>query len=136
MSFTLCPRSQRNLVGVKPELVRVVELAARQMPPELRFVVTEGVRTEVRQAQLLKAGASRTMNSRHLTGDAVDVAAQIDSNADGLWEVRWDWPLYERIAVAMKAAAIELGVNLTWGGSWPKFKDGPHFELTRKKVQA
>lgn len=136
MSFTLDQRSVRNLEGVKSDLVKVVYAAAAAMPPELRFVVTEGVRTEVRQAQLLKAGASRTMRSRHLTGDAVDVAAQIDSDGDGRWEVRWDWPLYARIAAVFKAEAEKLKVDITWGGDWVSFRDGPHFELTRKKVQA
>ena len=44
-------------------------------------------------------------------------------------QVRWDWPLYERLAVAMKMAAQEVGVPLEWGGDWRSFKDGPHFQL-------
>jgi peptidoglycan L-alanyl-D-glutamate endopeptidase CwlK len=89
------------------------------------FIVTEGVRTLERQRELVKVGASRTMDSRHLTGHAVDLAAMVGS------EVRWDWPLYHHIASAMKLAAGELNVPLTWGGDWSSFKDGPHFELPR-----
>ena len=116
-------RSERNLVGVHPDLVKVVRLAAKKGG----FIITEGLRTKARQAQLVKAGASRTMNSRHITGHAVDVAAVVNG------EVRWDWSLYPLIAKEMKAAAAELKVPIIWGGDWRSFKDGPHFELDRRK---
>ena len=115
-------RSERNLIGVHPDLVKVIRRAAKAGG----FIVTEGLRTKARQAQLVKAGASRTMNSRHITGHAIDVAALVNG------EVRWDWPLYAAIAKAVKAAAKDLGVPIIWGGDWPKFRDGPHFELDRK----
>lgn len=116
-------RSERNLKGVHPDLVRVVRRAAKKAS----FIVTEGLRTQARQRQLVEAGASRTMNSRHLTGHAVDVAALVGG------KVRWDWPLYAAIAREMKQAAADLGVPLVWGGDWRTFKDGPHFELDRSK---
>ena len=119
----LNPRSERNLQGVHKDLVSVVRLAGKRAD----FIVTEGLRTVARQKQLVAAGASQTMNSRHLTGHAVDVAALVDG------DVRWDWPLYARIADEMKAAAKELGVPIIWGGDWKSLKDGPHFELDRKK---
>jgi peptidoglycan L-alanyl-D-glutamate endopeptidase CwlK len=87
------------------------------------FVVTEGVRTRERQVQLVAAGASTTMRSRHLTGHAVDLAVMV-----GL-EIRWDWPLYHQLADVVKAAAQELQVPIEWGGDWTSFKDGPHFQL-------
>jgi peptidoglycan L-alanyl-D-glutamate endopeptidase CwlK len=119
----LSPRSERNLQGVHKDLVRVVRFAGKRAD----FIVTEGLRTVARQKQLVAAGASQTMNSRHLTGHAIDVAALVDG------KVRWDWPLYARIAEEMKAAAKELGVPIIWGGDWKSLKDGPHFELDRKK---
>ncbi len=79
-----------------------------------------------RQEQLVANGASRTMNSRHLTGHAIDVAPIIGG------QVRWDWPPFHDIAAAMKKAAAEEGVAITWGGDWRSFKDGPHFELDRR----
>ena len=93
---------------------------------DVEFVVTEGLRSMKRQRQLMAAGATRTLNSRHITGHAIDLAAIVDG------EVRWDWPLYDLISKAMLAAAKELGVPVIWGGSWRSFKDGPHFELDRK----
>lgn len=120
--MNLDERSEKNLVGVHPDLVRVVRKAFEISP--IPFVVTEGVRTKERQAQLVAAKASWTMNSRHLTGHAVDLAAKVDG------EIRWDWPLYDRLAAVMKAAATGEKVPITWGGDW-KVRDGPHFELPR-----
>lgn len=125
MTFKLGKRSQERLVGVHPDLVRVVEHAITRT--EVDFVVLEGLRTPERQKALLAAGASMTMNSRHITGHAVDLAALIDG------EVRWDWPLYPRLAIAMKAAAKALNVPIGWGGDWRRLRDGPHFELPRKE---
>jgi peptidoglycan L-alanyl-D-glutamate endopeptidase CwlK len=70
------------------------------------------------------------MRSRHLTGHAVDLGALIGG------QVRWDWPLYYKIADAMKRAAKELGIPIEWGGDWQKFKDGPHFQLPWKEYPA
>lgn len=124
MSFRLSERSIRRLDGVHPRLAALVREAAALSPVE--FMVTEGLRTPERQAALVRAGASRTLRSRHLTGHAVDVAALVDG------QVRWDWPLYPRIAGAFKAAAARQGTAIVWGGDWSRLKDGPHFELDRK----
>lgn len=120
----LSRRSRDRLVGVHPALIAVVEAAIVRTPVD--FMVTEGLRTRERQAALVRAGASRTLDSRHLTGHAVDVCALIEG------KVRWDWPLYSRIATAFKAAALDLGTPIVWGGDWPKLRDGPHFELDRR----
>jgi peptidoglycan L-alanyl-D-glutamate endopeptidase CwlK len=142
-AHTLDDRSESSLRGVHPSLVRVVRLAHRMMcddAPGLSFVVTEGLRSAERQRALVSAGASRTMNSFHLPrvtrigeyGCAVDLAAHVDGIG-----IRWDWPLYPRIARRMKAAAGELGAAITWGGDWDgdgsshdeSFRDGPHFQI-------
>lgn len=76
MSFRLSQRSLRNLEGVHPRLVALVREAVALSPVD--FMITEGLRTPERQVSLVRAGASRTLNSRHLTGHAVDVAALVD----------------------------------------------------------
>lgn len=119
--FALSQRSRERLQGVHPALVRVVDVAIHLTPVD--FTVIEGMRTPEKQAALFKAGASHTLNSRHLTGHAVDLAAWVDGG------VRWDWPLYQQIAAAMKEAAYGIGVPLEWGGDWKTLKDGPHFQL-------
>ena len=126
--FRLSRRSLSRLDGVHPDLVRVVKRAIEIT--EVDFAVTEGLRTIERQRELYKAGASRTMNSRHLTGHAVDLVALVGG------KVRWDWPLYERIAAAVKEAARLEGVPIEWGGDWRTFKDGPHFQLPRDRYPA
>jgi peptidoglycan L-alanyl-D-glutamate endopeptidase CwlK len=126
----LLERDRQRLAGVHLDLVRVVERARLAEP----FIVVEGLRAKERQAKLVAIGASRTMNSRHLTGHAVDLAYWLD-DGDGVpeaGEVRWDWPLARKVAAAMKAAATAEGVALVWGGDWASFPDGPHFELDRR----
>lgn len=124
MTFTLSPRSLEKMRGVHPDLINVVKLAITLTT--IDFGVTEGLRTRERQRELVVKGASQTMNSRHITGHAVDLVAYLDG------EVRWDWPLYDKLAKAMLEAANHLGVKIVWGGSWKTFKDGPHFELDRR----
>lgn len=126
----LMPRDHERLQGVHPDLVRVVMLARQYTP----FIVLEGLRTFKRQSQLFATGASRTMNSRHLTGHAVDLGYWLD-DGDGKvenGEVRWDWPLYHQQAATVKKSAAQLGVQIIWGGDWQSFPDGPHFELDRR----
>ena len=124
MSIVLGQRSLSRLKGVHPDLVRVVKKAAAMSP--LDFTVLEGLRTLDRQKQLMAAGATKTMNSRHLTGHAVDLAPMIGGT------VRWDWPLYHQLAAVVKDAAKAENVPLQWGGDWRTFKDGPHWELPWK----
>lgn len=151
----LSAKSTALLQGVHPDLVKVViaaEAIMAQSSPKDTFMVTEGLRTRLRQQQLFNSGASKTMNSRHITGHAVDLAATVNSAP------RWDWPLYFNVAKAMRQAALECGVAVVWGGVWDKpladledpehecseyvarrraagqrspFIDGPHFELDR-----
>jgi len=122
--FKLGKKSIERLQGVHPDLVRVVERAIDLTPVD--FTVLEGLRSPERQQTLVASGASQTLNSRHITGHAVDLGAWVDNQVD------WSWPLYAKIANAMKAAATELGIPIVWGGDWKTFKDGPHFELDRR----
>lgn len=121
--MTLDKESLLKLEGVKKPLVDVVNLASTLTT--VPFEVTEGLRTKERQQYLLTKGATQTLNSKHLTGDAVDVAALVDG------KVSWDWPLYEEIAKAFYSSAKQLGTEILWGGEW-KFRDGCHFQLVDK----
>ena len=121
--FVLGSVSKNNLKGVHPDLVKVVERAISLTTVDFRVI--EGLRSKQRQIELVNKGASKTLNSRHITGHAVDVVALIGGS------VRWDWPLYEKISEAFKQASKELSISIVWGGDWKTFKDGPHFELDR-----
>lgn len=124
MTFKLSERSKGRLKSVHPDLVRVVEKAL--LLTDVDFAVTEGLRTKERQAELFKAGKSQTMNSRHITGHAVDLAAYVNG------QVSWDKEHYYAIARAMLESARMLGVQIVWGGNFKSFFDGPHFELDRR----
>lgn len=110
MAFKLSQRSLDRLQGVKPELVAVVKRAIELSSVD--FGVTEGLRTVETQKRYVETGKSQTMNSKHLTGDAVDLVAYVDG------QVVWELNVYDNIADAMKLAAIEKGVRLKWGAAW------------------
>ena len=126
--FFLSKKSESRLTGVHPDLAAVVRRAIEIT--ETDFTVLEGVRSKARQAQLVASGASQTMNGRHITGHAVDLGAYVAG------QVRWDWPLYHKLAATMKQAAQDVGVSIVWGGDWKGFPDGPHFELPREEYPA
>ena len=124
MGYTLSQKSLDRLKGVHPDLVKVVKRAIELTPIDFR--ITEGLRTKERQAYLKRKGATRTMNSRHITGHDIDFVAL----PGGV--VSWDFPLYAQIAAAFKKAAAEVNVLIEWGGDWKSFKDGQHIQLSRK----
>ncbi len=136
MTYYLGRRSLRRLEGVHPDLVRVVKRAIQITKCD--FTVLEGVRSIERQRKLFEAEASKIMDSRHITGHAVDLGAYVDGT------VRWDWPLYYKLAHAMMIASLEEKVPVRWGGDWDgdgdyadeRWRDGPHFELLRKYYPA
>ncbi len=145
--FSLSKQSIETMQGVKQKLIDIVTLAISIS--EIDFKVQEGLRSIERQKQLLAAGKSKTLNSKHITGDAVDLVAIVDG------KLSWDWKYYYSIAEAMKQAAIQLNTQIVWGGVWDKvlneledtriesdqyahriaalgrkpFLDGPHFQL-------
>ena len=149
MAFTLSQRSLGRLDGVKNELHSVVTTAIGLS--NIDFGVTSGLRTQKEQEDLVARGASQSLKSKHLTGDAVDVVAYIGSR------ISWELNLYDDIADAMKEAAVREGVKIRWGAAWHiddfrdwegtaeeamnayidlrrsqgrrPFIDGPHFEL-------
>lgn len=148
--FKFGKKSLKELEGVHPDLVAVVTRALELSVQD--FSVHDGLRTLEEQKKLVLAGASQTLDSRHLTGHAVDLVPYING------KLRWEWePLY-KIADAVRSAAKEAGVPLRWGGAWDiaftessdapddlvadyvsrrraagkkAFIDGPHFELPR-----
>jgi len=122
MPYKLGKRSLQNMSGVHPDLVSVVKGAISIT--EQDFTVIEGVRSVKRQRELLRDGKSTTMNSRHITGHAVDMVP---------WPIDWnDLKRFEIVSEAMKQSAKELNIPIVWGGDWKSFYDAPHFELDRK----
>lgn len=110
--FFLGTQSEKNLEGVAPALVMCVRRALTLSSVD--FAVFEGLRTEERQRELVASGASRTMNSYHLTGRAVDLVPYLGKR------LQWQLPLCEQIAISMREAAAHFGVVLTWGAVWDR----------------
>ena len=150
MTYKLSQKSLNKLKGVKPELKAVVTDAIKLT--KIDFGVTQGKRTLKQQEALVAKGASQTLKSKHLTGDAVDVVAYLGQR------ISWELNLYDDIAEAFREAAIMNDVALRWGAAWHindirkyqrnmekammdyidlrrkqgrrPFIDAPHFELT------
>ncbi|MET3604011.1 peptidoglycan L-alanyl-D-glutamate endopeptidase CwlK [Sphaerotilus sulfidivorans] len=150
MPYKLSERSLKELTGVHDDLVSVIRRAAELSAQE--FAVHDGIRTLAEQKELVRFGASQTLDSRHLTGHAVDLVPIING------KLRWEWDPIYRIADAVRTAAKELEIPLRWGGAWDIdftksndhtedlvadysarrkragkkiFLDGPHYELPR-----
>lgn len=148
MTYVFSERSLAELLGVHADLVRVVHRALELSTVD--FAVHDGKRTLEEQKRLVAAGASRTLESRHLSGYAVDLVPVING------KLRWEWPPIYSIVRAMKSAAGEFSQTIRWGGVWDDrlenlqepledrveayvqarkalgksaFLDGPHFEL-------
>lgn len=139
--FKFGSNSEKNLIGVHKDLVAVVRQAL--IETNIDFGVIEGVRTKQRQQELYAQGRTKpgkivtwTLNSRHITGHAVDLwpvnpsTGKLDPNyAEGFTE----------IVRAMAVASGKLGIPVTSGHDWDhdaiyKEKgetDGPHFELRK-----
>ena len=122
-------RSIDRLKGVNPSLVAVFKRACETMPFDV--TVLEGLRSYERQQELLKQGATKVSVSRHMSGNALDIAP---------YPIDWnDLERFQIMAEHMFKAAEELGIVIRWGGTWQshfekpvkwaKFLDAPHFEL-------
>ena len=149
MSFKLSQRSLDKLEGVDERLIAVVKYAITAT--KIDFGVIQGMRTIEMQKELVAKGASQTMKSKHLDGNAVDLMAYIGGR--GSWELN----VYDDLADAMKEGANAVGCKVRWGAAWHiddigswggtmeeamnayidlrrsqgrrPFIDGPHFEL-------
>ena len=121
--FSFGAKSSEKLAKVHPDLQRVFNEAIKNSP--LDFSITEGLRTKERQKELFSAGKSQTMNSRHLTGKAVDIAVIKDG------EVTWDLKYYRIVTDHIKKVAKQLVIPIVCGIDWVSFVDGVHIELNR-----
>lgn len=119
----LSDRSRERLKGVHADLVRVAERAAILAKGRgLSFEITEGVRTVERQKKLVSAGASQTMRSRHLTGDAFDFVPIVAGAPC------WKWPAFWPLVLCFEETARELKIDIECGARWKNFPDGPHVQ--------
>lgn len=119
MGRPLPAASEKELAGVNVRLADFIRQLSIICPHP--FVVTEGVRTKQRQRELVKSGASKTLNSPHLVGRAVDIAPQVSGG------ISWEWKHFTPIIECAKAHAVATGLPLTFGYDWGW--DAPHIEI-------
>lgn len=124
MTYNFGNKSLEKLSTVHPDLQKLFKEAITNSPYD--FSITEGVRSLERQKELVAAKKSTTMNSRHLTGKAVDIAVFIDG------KLTWDIRAYKAVSEHIKSIAKLMNIPIVWGGDWKSFIDGPHFELDKK----
>lgn len=128
MSKTFSQRSIKAMIGVHPDLVKVAYRALELCYSD--FTVIEGVRTLEKQREYFANGASKTMKSYHLLHeDGFGHALDIYPYYDGSVQCEAPYAKFKEISVAMKSAAKELGVTITWGGDWKSFQDTPHYQI-------
>ena len=109
MGYKLGKGSLSKLQGVDERLVTVVKYAIGVTKQD--FSVICGMRTFSEQQELVRKGASQTMKSKHLDGNAVDLMAYCNGG-------RWELNLYDEIADAMKEGAASCDAKLRWGAAW------------------
>lgn len=132
MTFKLGPKSVAHMAHLHPTLVKLAHLAIAASPIDWGF--TEPLtRTKQQQAEKVRLGYSKTMNSNHLIrpdgyGHAVDCVPWI--NGHFTWGgTGLGWPIviegdkiypFAAIADAWRSVAVQEGVALTWGGVWDR----------------
>jgi len=124
-AWKLSERDMKRLEGVDEKLIQVVKRASEIS--SYNFMVVEGLRTLETQKKYVAQGKSQTMNSRHLIGQAVDLAPVENGTID--WNNSKGQ--FDAVAKAMKQAAKELNVEIEYGGDWKSFVDKPHFQIKR-----
>lgn len=133
-------RSKNNLLGVHPDMVRLMKEAIKYCPVD--FTITDGVRTTEQQRALYNQG--RITPGKIVTQvDGVNKKSNHQAKEDGFGYAVDLYPYYNRtvhvndaknlkmIADHIKEVAKQLNITIQWGGDWRTFKDYPHFELIR-----
>ena len=121
--FYFSQRSEVFLSEVNPSLKNIAREALKIT--RIDFAIISGKRNMAQQRELVRKGASKTLNSKHLKGDAIDIAP-IDPKTG---KANFDRALALEIAIAIMQAAQNQGVRIEWGGTWRNFEDIPHFEI-------
>jgi peptidoglycan L-alanyl-D-glutamate endopeptidase CwlK len=109
--------------GLRKKVKQVIALLTMFRFPVALF---ETGRTLDRQRWILKQGYSKTLKSRHLSGEAADFVVKVDR--------KWSWDYKKYYLYYLLFGAIAVFCGLEWGGNWKKFKDYPHVQLKRRKT--
>lgn len=119
----------RALDDLSPEFRPLAaELLARCVEAGIAVVVVDTLRTPEEHAQNLANGTSWTQRSKHLDGDAIDIAPFETYALHGADKIKWD----ASDTIWRKIGMLGEEIGLRWGGRWT-IPDLGHFELVREK---
>ncbi|MCU5129702.1 M15 family metallopeptidase [Bacillus cereus] len=90
----------------------------------IEVLIYETIRTVEQQREYVRKGASQTMRSYHLVGQALDFVP-IQSNGTE------DWIGYNKEPWA-SAIRYAKQIGFEWGGDWKGFVDSPHLQYNYK----
>ncbi|HAM2086916.1 TPA: M15 family peptidase [Listeria monocytogenes] len=89
----------------------------------IEVLIYETIRTKEQQAANVNSGASQTMRSYHLVGQALDFVMAKGKTVD--------WGAY-RSDKGKKFVAKAKSLGFEWGGDWSGFVDNPHLQFNYK----
>jgi hypothetical protein len=121
------PASKAKLATCHPDLQRLFNRVNALWPCTIQY----GQRTPEEQAELVKSGASKTLNSKHVNTPALAA----DVTPDPLdWK---DTARFYYFGGFVCGLAESMGIPIRWGGDWDgdmqvkdqNFNDLVHFEL-------
>ncbi|MBT2656606.1 M15 family metallopeptidase [Bacillus sp. ISL-18] len=90
----------------------------------INVLIYETIRTIETQRANVKKGASQTMKSYHIVGQALDFVP-VDEKGKGLWNGYSRSDIKQAIAEAKR-------LGFEWGGDWKGFVDKPHLQFNYK----
>ena len=117
--------SLRELVGVHPYLAFAAQKAIERT--EFDFGVFDGVRTAKEQRKLVARGTSKTSNSYHLYGLAIDLVPYFDSKYN--WDGKRALKYFNEIAKVMNDIIKEYDLPIKHGFAMWGW-DRAHWEMT------
>lgn len=132
-------RSKDNLVTADEKL----QLLFNEVIKEIDCTVIYGYRTPEEQFELFKKGRERIDGWWTIT-DKSKVVTNLDgttkksrhnyypSKAVDVVPYPLDWndiDSFKLLASVVKRKALELGIDVEWGGDWKSFKDYPHWQI-------
>jgi len=91
---------------------------------EIEVLIYETIRSVETQKANVAKGASQTMKSYHIVGQALDFV-MIDSKGNALWSGYGS-------SDAKKAIVKAKSLGFEWGGDWSGFVDKPHLQYNYK----
>lgn len=132
MTFRFSQRSLDRARNVDSVLIGIAIVALTKSSVDFG-ITEEQSRTHAEQAEKVRRGVSKTMDSKHMipqgrsVSTALDLVPYVDGRfqwGDNQWRIltsagRTIEPFYE-IAAAMREAAICTGVRIRWGGAWDR----------------